>query len=337
MKIIITIITTLLCTLCFVQTAEAQEIPDYFQGQIIAEGEKPAWLPDGSAISYVHDNQFFIYDLAQGKAKKIATMNIAEYVWLNNDSALVIEWPANVTEKKRVTKILNYWIMRLSGEKELLAADTLLTASIPRYKIPFSLPDGTVCIRKNTGWIENDLPQTDDFIAFAPAGYDIDTSLRQFRYLSYTKQERGSIHFKDINKETVKTLALGEYYFDPQLSPDQSKFLAYSQNTMVIIDTTGKILADLGTYLDETKAISFLKFYGAVWNNSSKGFVYVEIYANPDKYYTINFFDLALSKKESLTQTFYYGKDSFKFSADDKTIIAHLNFNDKDLIAILKL
>jgi hypothetical protein len=337
MKIIIAIIATLLSSLSFIQPAKAQEIPDYFQGEIIAEGKKPAWLPDGSGVSYTSENRFFIYDLAKGKAKQIADMNIAEYIWLNNDSALVIEWPANVTEKKKVTKIINYWVMRRSGEKHLLAADTLLTRSIPRYKIPFRLPDGAVCIRKNAGWIGNDLPQTAGFIVFAGEDYNLSMALKQYRRLTYSKQERGSIHFKDINKETVKTLSLGEYYFDPGLAPDHSKFLAYSKNSMVVIDTTGKILVDLGEYLDETKAISFLKFFGGVWNNSSNGFVYVEIYANPEKYYTINYFDLAQNIKESLTQTFYYGKDSFRFSPDDKAIVTHLNYNDKDLIAILIL
>jgi hypothetical protein len=337
MKLIFKFLPIIACFVLLSINLIAQDIPEYFKGEIIGEGKKAEWLPDGSAISYVNNDVFYLYDIAKGKSKKLVSMKVAQYQWLSNDSALVIEWPENVTEKKRVKKIVNYWIIQCSGEKSIFAADTLMTRKIPKYNTPFHLPDGSIALKKSSGWQKYDLPQTDKYIAFNTADYDLAKFIADYRFVTASRQEGGSIHFKDINKVNDKTLVLGKNYHMPVLSPDYGKVLAHTSEGIDVIHTDEEPILSLQQYLTDAEYDNLDKFFGAGWNNKSDGFVYYELYDIPQDFVNISYFDLNKKKRMLLSQSFYYGNQTFRFSPDDKSILAMMDYNEISYIALLHI
>ncbi len=333
-KIIISIFTITAILFSSVSAFSA-ELPDYFKGKVIAEGKKIEWTPDGQGVSYSSDDGIYIYNLQTRKSEKLAEMFAAEYIWLNNDSILAIEWPDNVRDRDKVSKIVKYWIIERSGEKNLIAADTSITNRIPDYNRPFMLSQGTVALMKNAGWRIKGFPQNENVIAFAPSDYNLEDALDHYFYTSWSDQEGGSIHFKNIEKETIRTLALDKDLYDPDLSPDRSKMFVYLDNSAVILDTNANPLANLGNTISLSSGDKLKKFFGAVWDSKSDKIVFYEIYDKPEDYKAICYYDLNTGRKTFLTQSPYYGGDDLRFSPDSKLLAVHLVYNGTDYIALI--
>lgn len=318
-------------------SAHSAELPGYFKGKVIAEGKKIEWTPDGNGISYAGDDGIYIYDLQTQKSEKLAEMFSAEYIWLNDDSILAIEWPDNVRDRKKVSKIVKYWIIERSGEKNLFAADTSITNRIPDYNRPFKLSQGTVALMKNAGWQIKGYPQNEKVIAFAPLDYDLKNALDHYFYTTWSDQEGGSIHFKNIDQETIRTLALDKDLYDPGLSPDRSKMFVYIDNSAVILDTNANLLANLGNTISLSSGDKLKKFFGAVWDSNSEKIAFYEIYDKPEDYKAICYYDLGTGRKTFLTQSPYYGGDDLRFSPDSKLLAVHLVYSGTDYIVLIDL
>jgi len=330
-------LTVLLALVLSAASLFAQEFPADYKGKVIGKGEKPAWLPDGKNISYSYDNGFYIYEFKKEKAKKIADINIAEYVWFNDKTALVIAWPDNITERKNVQKIINYWLIEKSGKKHLLAADTSITNRIPDYHKPFRLPDGTYGLRKSPGWKIKNYVQNEEFVALTKDDYDLDTAIKNFRYISWSSQEGGSIHYRNIDRETEKTIVPDNYHTDVRMSQDYSRLLTYSGETSFILDSSGTVLFNLMDYIGSDSVAGLKKMFGGMWNNSSDGVAYYEIYDAPKKYYTLNYFNLQSGKKTVLTPSYYYSKEGLFFAPDDSVILTYFIQDDISYITLIGL
>ncbi len=313
----------------------AQGLPDLFQGKIVDQGKKPAWIPDGSGISYTKGDSLFIYDKETEKPFKLVEMDIAEYIWLNDDSVLALEWPENVRTRKPVSKIVNYWIIEKDSDTQLFAADTTITERIPSYKSPFRLPDGKVAIRKDAGWDVADFPVTDQYVVFADSGYDIEKGLSGFSYLSSSDVEGGSIHFKNINEEAYRTIQMGKLYGNPELSPNHAMMTAFADETLYILDSMGSLAADLSNHVEVPGGYQFRKFIGPVWNSASDGIAYYELFENGVDYYTVSYFDLETGKKSTISQVDYYGQKNMEFSPDDKQIVSRYVHNGMSHIVLM--
>ena len=327
----------LMAVMLTVSSLYAQDLPESYTGKVLAQGEKPAWLPDGEYVSYSYDNGFYIYELKKDKAKKIAEVDIAEYVWLDAKTALVIEWPENVTEKKRVEKIVNYWLIEKGGKKKLLAADTATTNRIPEYHSPFRLPNGIYALRKSPGWNIKDYIQNDEFVAFTKEDFDLDTAVKNYRYVTWSNQEGGSIFFKNINRDNERVIVPGEYHNDIRMSEDYSRMLTYTAESSYILDSDGKVLFDLMDFINPELKAGFKKMFGGVWNNSNDGVAYYEIYDSPEKYYTLNYFDLKTGKKSVLTPTQYYSKKGIYFAPDNSAIVTYFVQDNISYITVIDL
>jgi hypothetical protein len=327
---------SIIAAILFLATiASSEDLPKYYKGNIIAEGNKVEWTPDGKGLAYTNDNALYIYDLQKEKSQKLAEMFIAEYTWLNNDSVLAIEWPENVRERKKAEKIVNYWVIERSGKKHLFAADSSVTNRIPDYNRPIRFSDGVIALEKNPGWKTNDLPQNDKIVTFASREYDIKGALDHYFYATWSKQERGSIHFKNINKETIKTLALRENFYNPELAPDRSRMVVYSDNSALILDTIGNVIADLADYRGSTAGYDLKRYMGAAWNESADKIAFYEIYDQPEDYKILSYYDLKANQKLVLTQSPYYGQDDLRFSPDDKLLAVHLVYDGIDYIVLM--
>ena len=314
-----------------------QTLPDGFAGKVIAQGEKPDWLPDSKSVSYSHDNGFYIYELKKGEAKKITDVNIAEYVWLDDKTALVIEWPDNVTEKKRVEKIINYWLIEKGGKKKLLAADTALTNRIPEYHTPIKFSNGVYALRKSPGWNINEFVQNENFVALTKEPFDLDTAVKNFRYVTWSNQEGGTIFFKNIDRDTEKTVLPGQYHTDIRMSDDYSRMLTYTAESSNILDSNGAVVFDLMDFIDPGMQAGLDKMFGGVWNSTNDGVAYYEIYETPEKYYTLNYFDLNSGQKTVLTPTIYYSKKGIVFAPDNSAVVTYFIQDNVSYITVIDL
>jgi len=312
-------------------------LPSGFSGQILVEGRRPLWSPDGTCFSYLADSCLMLYEMTTGQKRKLAELNAAECIWLNADSILAVEWPPDVGEKQRKTKIINYRIITRSGQNTLLAADTSHTDQIPQYSHPFRLPDGQVCLTKNKGWKTDNLPQTEKCLCFAEHKYDLAQALKRHTILSFSSQEGGSIHFKTIEKETVKTIAPGRYLNAPRLSPNHALLLAYQGSSLVVLDSSGKIMQELEQLLTPAERPGFEKHFGAEWNHGSNGLIFFEVFNQPEKRITISYFDLAAGSKTAISETVFFGRDRFEFSPDDRQVLTWLPLADRDIIVLLQV
>lgn len=315
----------------------AQDFPDDFMGEVIAPGTKPAWVPDGSAVSYVHADALYIYDLEKKKSKKLLKMKIAEYHWINSDSVLVIEWADNITDRKKVEKEIKYWIVNRKGKKHTIGSITETTERIPDYNKPHRLSDGSVFVKTGTDWKIDKFPHTDKYVIFSNNITNADSAMASYRRVSWSKQEGGSIHFKDIQREIVKTLTVGSDQGDIRPSQDYSRLLTYTSNSSMIFNETGKQLFDLSDYITPDQLPDLKKMFGGAWNNAGNAVAYYEIYNTPENYYTLNYFNLETGKKSILTRTYYYSRNGLFFSPDDKSVLTYFIQDDISYITIIKL
>ncbi len=320
-----------------VPAASGENDGQYYQGEIIAEGKKPAWSPDGRFFSFAHENSLIIYNMEKESQQEALELKIAEHHWINADSLLAVAWPENVTAREEIMKIVTYWIITSEGDKDLFAADSSMTSGIPSFHRPFRLPDNKLAIRKSSGWDTGGFASTDEFVVFAQENIDAQGLLDNYRYLSASNREGGSIHVKDFRETVHKTIALGKPVSNEKLSPNYEYIYAIVDDSARILDYDGKQLVNLAQNIDTLMAANFKKILGAVWGPLSKGVLYYEIYEPPEDYYLINYFDLETMQKYAITRADYYGRENIFLSPDRMHVLAHVNREGKNYIVLSEL
>ncbi|MBD3383244.1 MAG: hypothetical protein GF404_13780 [candidate division Zixibacteria bacterium] len=331
--ILISLILTVSCT-CAVGLGA--DLPDWFDADVLAQGDKLEVSPDGRHLLYSRDRVLYVYDLTKDRESELAKLFSAEHHWVNSDSILAVFWPSNIRQRGKVEKVVTYQIISLAKDRSVIAADTSLTSRIPGYNSPVRFPDGTLFIRKNPGWKADAFAQTDSFMAFTDSTYDLPEALDSFRYLTYSAQEGGTIFFKDINKQTARSFVLGENYYKPELSPDYSRVAAYSDETVLILDSAGNILYDLKEKIDTIEVKSLDKIIGGSFSPESDEFAYLEIYDDGERIYICHL-DFESGIRQVITRSVFYGDESIDFSPDGKHLFFEVSYKGMDYICVAEI